>query len=196
MYAVEQVDYRGLVSQMASVGMDGMADMLFGKLGELGQPKTKNEIRYFWAALFNAAKSNDGVWLWLSTAPHIRQFASPEAEFHTMPQFASDIPLPVIGGPDDEPYQPSEGPKQYSAEPSEENFREQTAMLDARLRVEGEKNPTNRCKTIQEYVATFYHSGTGQIMAQVQFTESGFHALATREGVDYLMTTYPPVRRQ
>ena len=78
MYAVEQIDYRGLVDQMASVGMDGMADVLFGKLGKLGLPKTKNEIRYFWAALFNAAKANDVVWLWLCTAPHIRQFAPPD----------------------------------------------------------------------------------------------------------------------
>lgn len=194
MHTVEQVDYHGLVGQMASVRMDGMADVLFEKLGKLGQPKTKNEIRYFWAALFNAARSNDGVWLWLCTTPHIRQFAPPEAEFHTMPQFARDISLPVIGGPDDEPYQPSEGPKQYSVEPSEENFREQAAMLDARLRVEGEENPDNRCKTVQEYVATFYYSGTGQMLAQVQLTEAGFHALATREGIDYLMTTYPPTQ--
>lgn len=193
MCAVEQIDYPSLVGQMVSVGMDGMADVLFGKLGELGQPKTKNEIRYFWAALFNAAKSNDGVWLWLCTAPRIRQFAPPEAEFHTMPQFARDIPLPVINGPDDEPYQPSEGPKQYSAEPTEENFREQVAMLDARLRVDGEK-PDNHCKTVQEYVKTFYHSGTGQMMAQVQLTEAGFHALATREGIDYLMKTSQPTQ--
>lgn len=192
---VEQIDYQDLVGQMASAGLDGMADVLSGRLGELGQPKTKNEIRYFWAALFNTAKSNDGVWLWLSTAPHIRQFAPPEAEFHTMPQFARDIPLPVIDGPDDEPYQPSEGPKQYSAEPTEANFRDQAAMLDARLRVDGEKNPTNRCKTVQDYVGTFYYSGTGQMMAQVQLTEAGFHALATRKGIDYLMTTYPPARQ-
>jgi len=67
-------------------------------------------------------------------------------------------------------------------------------MLNARLRVEGEKNPDNRCKTFQEYVATFYYSGTGQMMAQVQLTEAGFHALATREGIDHLMTTYPPTQ--
>lgn len=194
MYPVEQIDYRGLVGQMAAAGMDGMADVLFGKLGELGQPKAKNEISYFWAALFNAAKSNDGVWLWLCTAPRIRQFAPPEAEFHTMPQFVNDIPLPVIGGPDDEPCQPSEGLKQYSAETTEENFREQAVMLDVRLRVEGEKNPTNCCKT-EEYVETFYHSGTGQMMAQVQLTEAGFHALATCEGIDYLMKTYPPTQQ-
>jgi len=192
MTAVEQIDYASLVTEMAAVGMDGMSEVLFKKLNELGQPKTKNEIRYFWSALFNASRANDAVWLWLCTAPHIRQFAPAEAKFNAIPQFASDIPLPVIGGPDDEPFEPSERPKQYPAEPTEENFREQAVMLDARLRVEGEKNPENRCKTIQEYVATFYGSGSGQIMAQVQLAEAGFHALATREGINYLMRTYPP----
>lgn len=193
MYVVEQIDHSGLVGQMASVGMDGMADVLFGKLRELGQPKTKNELCYFWASLFNAAKANDAVWLWLCTAPHIRQFAPPEAEFHIMPQFVSDVPLPpVIGGPDDEPYQPRTWSRNYSAEPTEENFREQATALDTHLRAEGEKNPDNRCQTIQSYVATFYYSGTGQMMVQVQLTEAGFHALATREGINYLMATYPP----
>lgn len=194
MYAVEKIDYQGLVNQMASVGMKEMSEVLFKKLGELDPPKMKNEVIYFWNSLFNAAKSNDGVWLWLCTAPHIRRFAPPEAEFHTMPCFASDLPLPIIGGPDDEPFQPSEGPKQYSAEPTEGNLLEQAAMLDAHLRIEGEENPTNRCKTVEEYVATFYYSGTGQMSAQVQLTEVGFHALATHQGIDYLMKTYPPRR--
>lgn len=191
MHAVEQIDYPGLIGEMAEAGMKGMPDVLFGKLGELGQPKTRNEVRYFWAALFNAARTNDPVWVWLCRAPHIRNFAPPEAEAHVMPVFMSNIPLPVIGGPDDAPYQPSEQPKQWPVEPTEENFREQVEVLDAYLRAEGEKNPDNFCKTIRDYVASFYHSGTGQMMTQIQLTEAGFHALATREGLDWLMKMYP-----
>ena len=194
-FAVQQVDYPSLVSQMATAGIEGMGDVLFAKLGALGEPKFRNEIRYFWAALFNAAKANDVVWLWLCTAPHIRQFAPPEAQHHTLPQFASDISLPVIGGPDDEPFQAIERVKQYSAESTDENFLEQAAALDAHLRDEGQKRPSVRCKTIEQYVETFYYSGTGQMMAQVQLTEAGFHALATREGISYLMATYPPVQQ-
>lgn len=193
MYVVEQIDYRGLVRQMAAAGIDGMADVLFGKLGEIGQPKTQNEIRYFWVALFNAAKANDAVWLWLCTAPHIRHFAPAEAKAgHVFPQFAEDMGLPAIGGTDDEPFQPSERPKQYSAEPTLENLQDQATALDACLREEGKKNPSNRYKSIEEYVVSFYYSGTGRLCARVDLAEDGYHALATSEGIKWLMETYPP----
>lgn len=192
MSQVQEVDYQGLVGDMAKAGMNNMADVLSEKLSRLPKPKTKNEVHYFWAALFNAAKAHDVVWLWLCTAPHIRHFAPLEAKFHAMPHFVSDMPLPVINGPDDEPLQPSQGPKQYPAEPTEENFREQAAMLDARLRVEGEKNPDNPCKNVREYVESFYSSGTGKMLASIQMTEAGFHALATDAGIMYLRKTYPP----
>jgi len=192
MSQVTETDYESLARDMAQAGMDNMADVLSEKLRRLPKPKTKNEVRYFWAALFNAAKAHDAVWLWLCTAPHIRHFAPPEAKFRCMPQFVSDIPLPVINGPDDEPLQPSQGPKQYPDAPTEENFREQAVMLDARLRVEGEKNPDNHCKNVREYVESFYFSGTGKILASIQMTEAGFRALATDAGIRYLMETYPP----
>lgn len=172
---------------MASAGLDGMANVLVEVFSELGTPQTKNEVSYFWAALFNAARTNNLVWTWLCTRPHIRKFAPPKAKFHTVPQLAGNIPLPAIGGPDDEPYQPSERQKQYSAEPTEANFRKQAAVLDALLQAE-----EGEIKNIREYVASFYYSGTGKIVAQTQLMEAGFHALATRQGIDYLMKTYPP----
>ena len=189
---VMELNYQDLVLEMAKAHIPDMEDVLSAKLKEIGQPKTKNEVRYFWGALFNAARVSGIVWVWLCTAPHIRRFAPSEAQLHIMPQFAGDIPLPVIGGPDDEPYQASEGPKQYPAEPTEENFREQTEVLDEYLREEAKKDPESRCKDAQGYVKTFYYSGTATMMASVQLIESGLNALATEAGLDYLRKTYPP----
>ena len=189
---VKEVDYSALVTEMAEVGADNMGDVVFAKLHELGSPKWKNEIRFFWASLFNAAKVSDVVWLWLCVAPHIRRFGPYNPTNTVFPERVGDMPLPEIGGPDDELFEPTERPKQWSSELTEENFREQAEALDEFLRVEGEKNPENRCRNIEGYVSTFCHSGTGQMCAQMQLVEAGFHALATREGIDWLVANYPP----
>lgn len=192
-YAVQKFDYAGLVERMFEAGIDKMAEVLNSALAGLPKPQWENEKTYFWYSLFNAAREQDAVWLWLSTAPHIRQFAPPEvAAGHVYPQFASDLELPVIGGPDDQPAEKPKMPKQWSDEPTTENFRQQAEALDAFLQAEGQKNPSNACKTVADYVASFYYSGTGQMMARVQLTEAGYHALATQEGIRWLMETYPP----
>jgi hypothetical protein len=194
-YAVQQIDYEGLVASMAHAGFgeNGMADVLAEQLGAIGKPQWENEIIYFWKALFNAARSNDAVWLWLMAQPHIRKFGQPGSEFHTSGQFVDNWGLPEIGGPNDQPYtEPTEKKEKFSAEPTEENFRTQAEHLDAYLRAEGEKNPGNACKTIAEYVASFYYSGTGRIHAQIQLIEGGYHALADEKGIEWLMATYPP----
>lgn len=192
-YAVQEFDYAGLVGQMADAGMERMASVLNEALAELPQPQWESEKQYFWLSLFNAAREQDAVWLWLCTQPHIRSFSPPAAKAgHVFPHFAEDMDRPVIGGPDDRPARKPALPRQWPAEPTERNFREQAADLDAFLRAEGKKNPSNRCKSAAEYVASFFYSGSGQIMAQVQLTEAGLHALATREGIKWLKETYPP----
>ncbi len=194
-FAVQQVDYEGLVAQMvqAGFGEDGMAKVLVEQLGKIGKPEWNNEIIYFWKALFNASRKNDAVWLWLSAQPHIRNFGTPGSDVYVFSQFTGEWELPEIGGPDDKPYQVSEekGTK-FPGEPTEGNFVAQAEHLDACLRAQAEKNPDNRCKNIAEYVATFYYSGTGQISARIQLVEGGYHALATDEGIRWLMNTYPP----
>ncbi len=187
---VQEVDYPALVVEMAAVGTGNMGDVVFAKLREIGSPKWKNEIRYFWTALFNAARESDVVWLWLCTAPHIRRFGPYNPTNTVFPERVDTMPLPEIGGPDDESFEPTERPKQWSSEPTEDNFREQAEALDEFLRAEGEKNPQNQCKSVADYVATFQNSGTGQMMARVQLMENGFHALATDEGISWLIANY------
>lgn len=82
--------------------------------------------------------------------------------------------------------------QQWPMEPTLENFQAQAEYLNTFLRVEAEKNPSNVCKSIQEYVETFYWSGTAQMHARMQLSQSGYHALASLEGIQWLRETYPP----
>ena len=186
MHKVMKVSYRELVQRMIAAGLDGMGQVLIGQLDELGQPETKNEVRYFWAAFHNAVLETEdqSVWLWLVNSPHVRHFAT---------NCGGPMELPEIGGPDDEPYVPTEGLKQWAAEPTEQNFIEQAAAFDNLLEEAGKENPENQCKTIAEYVSTWWHSSTGRMEAHVELVEGGFHALATQQGLDWLMATYPPL---
>ena len=83
--------------------------------------------------------------------------------------------------------------RNWPAEPTLENFREQAEDLDAFLRAAAKKNPSNRCRNIREYVETFYHSGSAQMHAQLQLSGSGYHAFATLEGLQWLREMYPVV---
>jgi hypothetical protein len=191
-YPVETIDYSALVASMAAKGLDGMADVIAEQLGKLGKPVWANETTFFWRSLYNASRANDMVWLWLVTQPHVRNFSPAGAERYAMPGLAPEAKLPLIGGIDDTPYEARERPKQWPDDPTEGNLREQAVALDAYLKAEAESRPSNHCKCIDDYVATFYYSGSGQMLARTQLIESGFHALATEEGLRYLMETYPP----
>jgi hypothetical protein len=80
----------------------------------------------------------------------------------------------------------------WPAEPTPENFRKQAEALDAFLQAEAEKNPANSCKEIQEFVGTFYYSGSAQMHAQLILSNTGYHALADLKGIQWLRDTYPP----
>jgi hypothetical protein len=76
---VKQVDYKGLVQEMALAGTNGdrMSEILAKRIGELG-PFTNEEAYYFWSALFReAAKSNRRVWLFLLSQPEVRALEPP-----------------------------------------------------------------------------------------------------------------------
>lgn len=191
MRKVEQVDYMKLVADMAAAGM-GMEEVLNAQTRELGKPETKNEALYFWRALFNASRQNDAVWLFLMNLPQVRHIAPPEAQLHTSGIFVSELPLPVIGGEDDEPFVKAEGPKRWPAEPTEQNFIEQAAVLDSYLEEAGKECPENRCKSVAEYVETWWYSGTGRMEAAMQLFEGGYLALASDAGLEWLRATYPP----
>ena len=169
---------------MAAAGLDGMASVVAEQIKNLGKPMWANEIPFFWRSLYNAARSNDTVWLWLITQPHVRKFAPAGGEHCAMAALAPEAKLPLIGGIDDTPHEPTERPKEWSEEPTEENFREQAAALDALLK--------KQAQGIDGYVTNFYYSGSGQGLARTQLIECGFYALATEEGLRYLMENYPP----
>ena len=107
LFAVHEFDYQGLVEKMDEAGIEHMADVLTSKDGLLALPsegpKWKNEMTYFWKALFNAARTKDAVWLWLMSVPELRGLA-PNTNF-VFPQLVDDMELPEIGGPDDKPFE-------------------------------------------------------------------------------------------
>lgn len=192
-YAVQELDYPDIIRRMAEADFQGMEEVLKAVLKALPKPHWQSEQRYFWIALFNAARENDLVWMWLMSQPHIRHFGPPGSMFHTSGRFCPVVELPEIGGVGDEwVVQGAKLPKRWPAEPTEENFRAQAAALDAKLRELGRKNPENVCKTVAQYVASFYFSGSGQGVARILLMEAGFLALATPKGIQWLMTTYPP----
>ncbi len=192
-FAVQRVDYAALVSAMAEAGLEGMGEVLNDQLTELPKPKWKSEPVYFWGALFNAARENDLVWLWLGTTPHIRHFASAQAQMHTTGRVVDAVELPEIGADGDEwIVDTPKPPKQWPSEPTEENFLAQAAALDKYLIDEGKKNPRNRCQTLKEFVATFYHSGSAQMNSRTMMFEGGYHAFACPEGTQWLRENYPP----
>lgn len=196
-FAVENLDYDALVGRMRIAGLDNMTGVLAEQTKALGTPQWANEITFFWRSLYNAARKegNEAVWLWFVTQPHIRHFAPAGAENYTIPACAPEATLPLIGGIDDTPYEPpAEQPKVWPAEPTPENLAEQTAALDKTLRELSEGREEVRCHNVAEYVATFYHSGTGQMLAKTQMVEYGFLALATDDGIAYLRATYPPAQ--
>lgn len=71
-YPVEVFNYAGLVEEMSQAGFEKMGEVLSHSLHNLPKAKWVNEKDYFWKSLFNAARSNDMVWLWLATQPYIR----------------------------------------------------------------------------------------------------------------------------
>ena len=101
---VEMIDYNKLVEKLKTVDVEEMMRVIIETLNCLGEPRTQNEIKYFWVSLFNAAKQDDNVWLWFSTIPYIRSFAPPNVRHWVLPHLLPDLPLPSIGGPDDKPY--------------------------------------------------------------------------------------------
>jgi hypothetical protein len=101
---VEMIDYHKLVEKLEAVDVEEMIRIIIQTLNGLGEPRTQNEIKYFWFALFNAAKKDDNVWLWFSTIPYIRIFAPMSVKHWVLPHLLPDLTLPSIGGPDDKAY--------------------------------------------------------------------------------------------
>jgi hypothetical protein len=60
----------------------------------------------------------------------------------------------------------------------------------AKAEAEGRGEEVN-CRTVPEYVATFYFSGTAGIQAQLQLENLGLKILATPEGIEYLRKRFP-----
>ena len=192
MYQVETFDYDGLVAEMAEAGFDGMASVLNEGLGRLPKSRMVAERDFFWKALHNASRKNTTVWLWLvNQLPHLDTARG----VHTDPYFTTDWPLSEIR-PDgeliDEEAEANARPPQYPSEPTEENFRGQAYVLEQWFR--DNAKPEDHCRNVAEYVATFYYSGTVKMDAMRQLTAHGFHALAAREGIEWLMCNYPPNR--
>lgn len=190
-YLVETFDYTGLVEKMADAGIKKMDEVLNKAFASLSKPKWEREKEYFWKALFNAARKEDTVWLWLATQPQLAQY-DPSRGLHTSGRFVNLWSLPEIGGPGDQLAQEARLPKQWSPKPTEANFLEQTEAFNQSLLTKEEKHPGNKCKTVWDYVATFYHSGSAQMSAKMQLAAAGFRALATQKGIEWLMKEYSP----
>ena len=77
--------------------------------------------------------------------------------------------------------------KQWPAEPTEEKFSEQAEALDEFLKAESKEDPTAKCKSATEFVDTFRNIGSGQMAAQMMLKANGFNALATLEGIQWLI---------
>jgi hypothetical protein len=190
MYPVQTLDYDGLVKEMAQENSMGMAMILSDALGTLPKPKLAAERDYFWKALHNASRRNLKVWLWLITQlPHLDTAKG----LHTDPYFNADWPLPEIR-PDgeliDKKAEAKAIPPQYPADPTEENFRGQVYVLEQYFR--DHADPESVCHNVTEYVATFYYRGTAKMHAKQQLAAYGLNALATQEGIEWLMRNYPP----
>lgn len=187
MVKVQEFDYAGLAQRMAAVDMSQYSAILNQALAELGSPQYETERTYFWRALANttrhqaAENGHHQVWLWLCT-----QFPGLNPTEFVFPQMVPDWELPEIR--DTDPVaKPIELPARMSAEPTEENFRAQADRLQAIL-----DERQGRVRSVREYVDTFRHSGTGQMSAQMQLSREGLLALATQEGIRWLIATYPP----
>lgn len=189
---VQDVDYQDLVKRMAEAGTNGMGEVLMNQLAQIGAPKTINEREYFWYALVNAARQTDIVWLWLVTRPEVQSVVPGEVTDFVHPEMTPVLKLPEVGGPYDKPIEKTEPIRRWPEEPTEENFRQQADALNQYLVDEGAKNPDNGCKTIAQYVASWYWSGTGRMAAGMQLASCGYNALATDQGLDWLRESYKP----
>lgn len=192
MYPVQAFDYDGLVEKMARVELRDIIAILDKALGELPKPTRVGERDYFWKSLHNASRKNTAVWLWL-----VNQFPYVDTGngLHTDPYFTTDWLLPEIRSDEDlidEEAEAKTRPPQYPSEPTEENFRGQTYVLEQYFRDHSE--PGSRCRNVAEYVETFYYRGTAKWHARQQLATHGLYALATQEGIEWLMRNYPPRR--
>lgn len=184
-YYVEKIDYHKLVRDMAAAeNLIKMAAVLAKELTKLPKSRTKIQEDYFWKALHNASRKNEKVWLWIiSMYP---AYDAGKGRF-TIPSLSVDWRLPIIT-PDSQPATATAAPKQYPPEQTEKNFQEQANVLIQWFK--DNEDPGNRCNNIKEYVATFQGNGTGQVEAMMQLKAYGLNALATPEGVKWLIKTY------
>jgi len=183
---LKSFDYDELVNKMAKAGVDRMLEVVTKTLMDFPTLTYESERVYFWKALCNASRKRDIVWLWIiayNPALDISEGLS------TNPAFVPDWELPELGQDEDELDIEAEAEFfSQHVEISEENFMKQAQGLEEWF----EKNakPSSFCHNLKEYVDTFRHSGTGKISAKNQLSEGGFLALATDEGIAWLIENY------
>ena len=79
---------------------------------------------------------------------------------------------------------------QYSASTTRENFLEQAAELDLRLRTHEVRSIPSACRSLKEYVATFRGDENDTLQARIHLENEGLPALATEPGMEFLLRYY------
>ena len=193
-FPVQRFNYAALVKKLAQAGQEKMPKVLDSELRELPKADFEAEREYFWKALHNAARQNTAVWLWFVT--QFSQFDTGNG-LHIDPKSTSDWQLPEIdpnGEKIDWEAEAEAEQKNYPSEPTEENFLLQAAALEQYFKENTQ--PEDKCHNINEYVATLAYpggsSGTGKMSAKMQLAAAGFRALATDQGINWLIKNYGP----
>jgi len=189
MYAVERFDYAGLVTKMEAAGIEQMDVVLSAAFIILPQPEFELERTYFWRALYNASRRSDIVWLWLCI-----QYPALDTGrgMHAYPQFVPDWELPIIhadGKRIDHAAEAKRQLTQYPGDPTEANFVEQAGVL-AMIIATLPRSDEDVVQSVQQFVDTWRHSGTGKMQAQIRLQHLGLHALATPAGIQWLLEHY------
>lgn len=189
MYAVEKIDYDDLVRKLEKA-KDISAYLDEEIFMKLSKPKWQNELFYFWIALAKAARNSDRVYHWFVLQPRFRHLVIEYGSLADWQLSIDRLILPNIGGLDDKPCKEPEEADQSLSKPTKENFQREVNKLDKIIQEQGKKDPGSECTNIQEWVRTLQGSGTGQIDARMLLIELGFNALATTEGILYLIKNY------
>ena len=180
-------DYNALVEEMAEAGVNRMLEVVTKILMDFPILTYESERVYFWKALCNASRRKDVVWLWIITYNPALDISE---GLSTSPARIPDWELPELGQDEEELDIEAEAKSlsQCTEITSEENFLRQARELEEWFKKNA--RPASFCHNVREYVDTFRYSGTGKISAKVQLSEGGFLALATDEGIAWLIENY------
>lgn len=196
-YPVETFDYEKLIQQLGAMfwehRFNEMMSLINETMGELTKDSEwNNEGVYFFHSLYNAARKESHVRIWLATQPHLRNWA-PENVGSLFVDEVPLLPLPEIGGTNDKRRRDTisiERPK-FTSALTEENFEAQLEFFKQLIEYPELYNMNFESKSIQEWVNNFRYSGTGKQMAATILTENGCYALGTPEGIAWLIKKVP-----